>query len=68
MLPRYGMGVAPRDRATGVGYRPSAAPSGLRGSDAPAWWSATPAASRTTVMIWAQPTATGSKALIARTR
>ncbi len=47
--------------------QPTASPSGLRGSEAPTRRS-TPSAVRSATMIWAQPTAMGSKGLIARTR
>ena len=56
-----------RPRGTPPAHRPTAAPSGLRGSDAATRTRAPPPA-RSTSMICAQPTATGSNALMARTR
>ena len=52
---------------TGAPQQPTAPPSGLRGSEAPTRRSES-SAPRAASMIWAQPTATGSKGLMACTR
>ena len=56
---------AAADRRPLALQRPSAAPSGLRGSDGPE--DVRRPVDRVTAMIWAQPTAVGSKARMART-